>query len=957
MTSASSGGDAFDLLKRFHERLDVHFRELSEQRHQLSPVAPVFALEHDLPQAEFEVLEAAVRAAVASGFGPRYRQWWLPFVVYAANVGYDYVGVDYWPIFAQRTPGWDRLSNINGHRSRLRDWFVRFADEYGGARPTGAFADFFVNIAWPIAHAVLPVYLQRQLARLLFEFRSITADQLADPDALGAALAARTRGYPERFQEFCTMHSLLGRVALALLQGENEDSPYLVRSTLERIVGGLTSERQAKVWLSKARHRASQVRTTGFRGKGGALTSTSTGTRTRTLSDPRLSMKRLADGWRLFADIPDLTPLATRLPQLYDELKQRRARIAGVPRPVAPGRLLYAGEQLLTALPAEGQAFIQLERADPSVNVLVANQCMLTPGPWWVFRRRTANHAVQVKGAVVRPGQRYLLVARPETPPPAVAWLSEVELRLEGARGYLLDLPEQIGDLDAFAFTTAGISVISSIAIRPVGLTPASWDGEGLGEFLEGDPILLGLRAEHPPEACVITINGGAPELLPWPAETPELFFGLTDLVAGVYEITVTLLGTGEDSTVASGALTLVVREPREEAENAGTGIRMLASPARPLLTDLWDGRASLSIEGPSGLQAQLTVTLRGPGGESLAHLQRPVRLPLTDQQWRTFAVRELRGSELAAAYDDAETAEIAVSRGGVGFATLQCERGFRPLRWVISKVHDGGYEAHLIDRTDAQATTVTLFETSEPLVGHAQVPDQPIASPLNGGLLVATSGDVSSAIVIPPDPNRLFAQGGARRPFVQIGPRSLIEAMRLIRGHALWADAELPADPFAQAQRERALQAITSELAGLIGGSRWAHQERGQREKDILDHLEEMQAIVGTGAEQQIGDQIAARLWHWANAPDARVPELAGLLDSVLNASGMGHPVTAVRFLERLASRPGRLLRWEETKRRQLLEGTLRSPVLLRAVRFAVLGSDALRPEPRDSTNERGPS
>lgn len=85
---------AVDVLQRFHERLDGHFRALREQREQLEPPGPTFALEHGLDDAEFELLKAAVRGAVAGGFGASYRTWWLPFVVYAADVGYDYVGKD-----------------------------------------------------------------------------------------------------------------------------------------------------------------------------------------------------------------------------------------------------------------------------------------------------------------------------------------------------------------------------------------------------------------------------------------------------------------------------------------------------------------------------------------------------------------------------------------------------------------------------------------------------------------------------------------------------------------------------------------------------------------------------------------------------------------------------------------------------------------------------------------------
>src|SRR5215472_4027458 len=44
--ASASSSDALTLLKRFHERLDVHFRTLHDQRQQLESPGPVFALEH-----------------------------------------------------------------------------------------------------------------------------------------------------------------------------------------------------------------------------------------------------------------------------------------------------------------------------------------------------------------------------------------------------------------------------------------------------------------------------------------------------------------------------------------------------------------------------------------------------------------------------------------------------------------------------------------------------------------------------------------------------------------------------------------------------------------------------------------------------------------------------------------------------------------------------------------------
>jgi hypothetical protein len=156
---------------------------------------------------------------------------------------------------------------------------------------------------------------------------------------------------------------------------------------------------------------------------------------------------------------------------------------------------------------------------------------------------------------------------------------------------------------------------------------------------------------------------------------------------------------------------------------------------------------------------------------------------------------------------------------------------------------------------------------------------------------------------------------------------------------------ADLPANPFADRQRQKALDAITSELVGLIAGGRWARQERHQRDQDVLDHLEAMQELVGDADDQRLAKRINHRLWGWAKQPELRVPELADVLAPLLTSSGMGDPRTATRFLVRLVSAPGRLLTWDEDDRSRLLECVLRSPVIIRLVRLAVLGSDALRP------------
>lgn len=187
-----------ETLEHLHQKLDSHFQQLHALRQKAGDAAtPVFALEHDLSEAELDLLCTAVRSAVARGFGPRFRGSWLPFVVYATESGYGYTGDEYWQSFEASTPYWRAF----GDRNRIRRWFVRFANDFGGAVPKGAFATHFPIIAWPITHAVLPKYLQRNLAQLLYEFsNALTGDLLHDPAELGARLASRVGSYTERFR-------------------------------------------------------------------------------------------------------------------------------------------------------------------------------------------------------------------------------------------------------------------------------------------------------------------------------------------------------------------------------------------------------------------------------------------------------------------------------------------------------------------------------------------------------------------------------------------------------------------------------------------------------------------------------------------------------------------------------------------------------------------------------------
>lgn len=942
--------EAIDILQFLHAKLDLHFRTLNESRRALDLASPVFALEHGLDTDDLALLKDTVREAVRTGFKVRSRQWWLPFVAYAAEVGYAYVGDEYWHTFAATTPGW---GDYDGDRRHIiKTFFVRFADQYGGARPTGAWAQHFRIICWPITHAVLPSYLQRHLAHLLFEYRrGLTTDLLDDPAALGIRLEPRSVGYTDRFRIFCQNTSLLGHVAAALLSGDDE-TPYLLGSTLHRIIEGLSAEAQSRRWLHDAKRYANQVRSTGLRPAAGVVSSRANGIHLRkaerlpAATDPVLQLRRGPDGWRAYAVLPDLSPLQSRLPHVYNELRTLRAFVSGAEDSVlGRGRLTYPGQEVrLSSWPASDRPFVQLERGSADINTLLANQSIMTVGPWWLFRLRGNGAAVQVKGKFVLPGHSYCLVGRPATEPPTVTWIQDDSLLAIGARAYRLTVPEAVLDGDVAALNAAGLALMAGVKVRPVGLVASGWDGEGAVEWLSGDPAMIAIRGERPPSQCILSIDG-RPHLLTWPAGHAELYLALDRLGIGTHEVTVTLLKSEGGSTLARGTLLVTVRDAQTRPPEAtrGEGIMMLAAPARPWLNDLWDGRADVTILGPPGTRATLTATLRGPDGARLESIHREVGLPMSTGEWRQFA-RDLRGSTLQHVYDVAESCDLTVSRAGVGFASITCERGFQPIRWVLRR-KGRQRTARLIDRTDGGVTNVSYYTVEAPTVAVDRAADSEECPPC-GGLIRAMSRDAVAAMVLPPDPNGLRLRGVVR-PSVPVGLRTVDEVSRLITFHDYWSTAELPADPFARRDQSVVEQAITAAVVSLVSGPKWARLEESLDHNSLLGSLDDMRSLVGEAQPQRTAAAaIGRRLWHWASEHSRFEQEFREATSNLAASAGLKDRSDAAEFILSLAYKPGRVLKWPAVDRAWLIDSVIKSPVLLRAARFAVLGVEAMAEE-----------
>jgi len=943
MSEIGGSGEELGLL---HQRLESHFRALRSHRDQFGPGIPIFALEHGLTDVELELLKSSVCQAVQRGRLPRHS--WLPVIVYAAETGYEYSGDEYWQTFAIRTPGWIQ----NEDRQYIRTSFVKFADQFGGARPTGAWARHFSIICWPITHAVLPKDLQRQLVRLLFDYRTaLTSDLLADPAELGSRLAARTWHYSSRFQNFAQNTDLLGQVAAALLGDEDEESPYLLGSTLRRIVEALSAEQMARTWLRDAKSSASRVRTRGFQPHGEPRSGDAQPEgrpRLPRATDPGLFLRMEVGGWTAYLALPDLSVLAERLPEIHDHLNRLRVRVEGsAGAPLAHRRLLVPGQRIrLDEWPDPRMPLLQLDGSGlDAANRLLADQCVLSAGPVWLFRVREPGLAEEVKGRFVRPGHSYVLLeSSDDAEGNRPSWVRPCTLVTGGVKAYDMSVPAVIGEVEIDALKALGLGVISDVDVRPAGIVPGGWDGEGAAEWLAGEEVLLAISSSREVSKCILKVDGGV-SLLDWPVDTDEIYLGLPDLTIGAHDIQVGLLPDEVDDCVAEGSLSISIRaaQSRPSTGTLREGLMLLPTPIVPSLSELWDGRASVQVIGPSGAQVSVGVDLVNSKEIRLAHRQFKTQIPIDAAGWLRLATRELRGSEeLQRVYDEAEALVLTATCPELGMVQLRCERDFTPLRWVVGEDRDGPF-ARVVNNSETNVIDVVRYEFETPAQTEpvATSTDEPFRW-ADGGLLQARIEDFESAVILPP---RVRDLDDLRRikvvPQIASGSRTTDQAYRLVKLAHLWSSAALAAHPFAEICRRAVLGAITANLVSMIAGTRWAHlEQRGIRDDAFTFH--ELQTMVG---EETYQEALAAAIQHhlvgWtALVPEARAEGFASVLATYKHRTYVepGDKRFA-EFLLRLASEPATLFEWPEDEVRESLDRVLVSPVLVRVARFLVLG------------------
>lgn len=928
---------------------------------------PIFALEHGLTSTERGDLETEIRASIRRA--PPLTEHRLPWIVYASEIGYRYTGLEYWPTFAEQTPGW----LIHGDRTWIRDSFRFFHQKYGGARPTGRFAEHFTIICWPISHAILPLDLQRQLVGLLYDVRhAFSEDILASPFDLGRLVASKSLTTNNRFQLIAEEPLLIGQIAASLLLKERAGFQSLILpSTLDRIANDLERESQSRLWLGGARQAADRVRFGGFvthREEPVPIRGTPAASRKEVAAlclEPKLILRPVApQEWEVLLEIPDFTLLSKRFASIDTVLRNSRCVVAGYPRPLARGRVLSSSDRVpLKEWPSPGRVLLQFEPSVEELDYLLGTECLLREGPTWLFKIAADGFAYEVRGLTVRAGQKYILASTANLTH-TTGWVTGTAVRCSGLNAVQLNLPAVVSPDLARLLQSYGLRFARTIKAWPVGLPSANWDREGRMEWLNSDVPCIAVRLDHAVDRVTASLDAGSRvlDITPTTIDTP-VFFSVPSLSLGTHNLRITWR---EGQSEESGEIQIVIRQARPWSPNTtGRGaFRVVVDPVVPTLEELWEGRATIQVSGPQSWPVDCVVSLfvdKGAVAPLASQSTPPLHLPVDSTSWLDHFERHIGLSRsMQNVYELVHFCQVTLDAGELGRHQVSCEREFRPLRWLVQR-DKKGYRLKLIDDTGSGEPVVWRRELMAPnkecavdhkayIVGFAHAAE---------GLYAAAQTETNCAIIIPPTAvNGL--EGLQIKPAVVVPEKTDRATVAIDLANCIedWASARAVGGAISQVWQREVISALTQRLFGILGGPGWEHAEASFHQRSGHDAFRVLRDAVSTdGWQRPLAEQLGNEIDYLAGMPVRnRVRRFASKVSRWVEKTGWaatkeGSSIDWLcEFALRLASQPDELLAWAEGNTGSGAQFLADNPVLARAARFVVLTISARSP----SSNSR---
>lgn len=872
-------------LDSLQDELLIHFRELAAIRQQSG--FPIFALEHDMPPAMCKQVKTLLRECQKARLP--IAPYWLLWIVYTSESGYEYTGDEYWPSFERQTPNWDFHD-----RARVKSWFKKFERSFNGVVPSGPWAEHFSIIAWPITHALLPRYLQRQFVKLLYDLRFRLTSTSLDAGSIGRLLAAHASHASTRFQAFLEQEELTGQIAAALLRGESADADLILPSTLRRIVTDLEKVRSSQEWLKETRRVVSDR----FKGIGrgtyrprSQIKSTDPSQSdlpdsSRFLIRPDLFLRHIGDGrWSVLLQLKSLRPIAAESAELRMFLDRTRCRLNGAADWKPTGWLLSGNRMgALRRWPNSDEPLVQFERSDPLMDHLLESEYRLKPGSLWLFRiGKEEGIARHIASSVVRPDNDYVVVTSSGMPSdlPGLG-LAPCRLECEGVEAFRLAVPSQVHADTTARLRGLGIDVAHTIRVWPAGLPGRGWDGDGSTEWLTTESPCFGIVPDHPLEALSFRLNDGPEQVIATESLGGPTFVRLPPLSAGTHSLNVKAhrgseLEDAVETRPVEGFARLAVREPEPWTPGLAShpGLIVTRDPFDASLDVLWRNELKLFVNGPEGFTVRVRLELHTADGRMILSnsVSDSMALPITPDTWRNNFAKFLAAEDRAWKYLEAANCTLKIIGNTLGTCELKFDHKPSPLRWSLTSRRHQTY-VRLIDDSGLHdnALDVQFFSMEYPLIGTPLDPEAVraelvVESP--GGLYLARHPPFYDAAVVSVRSARQLEDLGVE-PDVDVatGFPAVRQAFNLLRR---WHNAR-QAGLLVEFRRRQVTKCIFNGILKSICGANWARAEKNFAERTSSpDSLESLQNLVDrhtrfghhlakTGDARESDDAVAAR-------------------------------------------------------------------------------------------------
>ena len=933
-------------LDEWQERLERHFEDLARLRE--GSGFPIFALEHGLSDEEIEEISSLLLSHLKSQH-PLF-PYWLLWAIYAAERGYTYNGDEYWRSFEEQTPEWTPEDHY-----KLVPWFRKFQKTYNGVVPSGRWANHFRIIAWPITHAILPRYLQRQFVEALYDLR-FSLVRLAEPNptAIGQMLAVEADHTSTRFRQFLQQEDLTGRIVLSLLgTAPAEGKEPIYPQTLERIVGDLGEIARARERLKETRRVVTNFKGIG-RGTGPSVHRPHTPRAGDTVPDirrlgiqPSLLLGHRGGGtWTVRLEVPSFRSVAALNTEVHSFLKSTRCRVNGAPD-IKPAGWLLSGNRKspLKSWPDPHKPLIQLLKPHETINHLLESECRLSAGPVWLFKIAQDGNAHEIIGRIVRPGSSYLVVTTDALPEPhGFIRPCPVELECGGVKAIRFSIPRQVSTDDTAWLRRLDLQVARTVRVWPAGLSGRGWDGEGRSEWLTTETPCLGIRHDYLVDAYVLRLKNSAETVI---AETVirtgggerPVFVRIEPLPAGIYTLTVqpkTSLASmaGPDST---GFIQLRVREPEPWIPDVVSHPCLIATldPHDANLDLFWRNEVNVSVRGPEGRTVSCIVSLTGQDEKEILSEQigGPMELPVKPEVWRNKFGQFLKNKQHAWSYLEATSGSLTIAGEELGRSVFRFEHDVIPLRWVLRR-NRGKIALRLIDETgeEEDPLSILFFSMEHPLQEEHRAPDEALKdsiAPEPGGLFHAQHGEHCAGVIVSTPRTTRNLQDLAIRPAFS-GSTDLLHCLQLLGS---WENARLYG-PLVRVRQETVTTSLLAEIYRRLYGANWTRKETAFRENPAspsvvdalckaVDQRSDFVSALRRGSAE-IGDDMAATSQWYAGVAErynvSRKPELCD-------------------FALRLASQPHRLSEtFKAGEMKNLLNQVKNKPALVRGARLLVL-------------------